>query len=431
MALLMRDSNLEQPLIELINVSKYFKLDKERDRSIQEKFIRFWRRQRTHSDEFWPVRDVSFSVGPGESIGILGKNGSGKSTLLKIMTGVLLPTAGNVHVRGRIAALLELGAGFHPELTGRENIFLNGSVHGLGRKEMRRKLDSIIDFAELGEFIDMPVKHYSSGMYVRLGFAVAIHTGPDILVVDEVLTVGDQMFQQKCMERIWEMKNDGVAIVLVSHNLEEIRRLCTRAIWLQDGLARASGPALEVVDEYLMYSNELYYAQRHARLQDEAEEPETPVSNAKRWGTRQAEIVKVELLDAQGEVQEYFHQGDALCVRIHYQTHELIPTPAFGLAIYRNDGTHINGPNSVAAGSHIDAIDGAGFVDYQIVQLPLNPGAFELTVAIYNRDSTVAIDHHHRMYPFHVVSNSIYNEDGVIHLPASWQHHALLPARQA
>jgi hypothetical protein len=232
------------------------------------------------------------------------------------------------------------------------------------------------------------------------------------------------------------MKNDGVAIVLVSHNLEDIRRLCTRAIWLQDGLPRANGPALDVVDEYLMYSNELYYTQRHARLHDEAASEQTadegvaPVSNRKRWGTHDAEIVKVELLDAHGEVQDYYHQGDALCVRIHYQTHQRIPTPAFGLAIYRNDGAHINGPNSVMNGYHIDAIDGAGYVDYRIAELPLNPGAFELTVAIYNRDSTVAIDHHHRMYSFHVTPTSVHHEEGVVHLPATWRHQALQPEAQ-
>ena len=430
------DRGGDRPLIELNNVSKYFRLERERNRSMQDAFIRLWRRKPNPVDEFWPLRDVSFTVSAGDSIGILGQNGSGKSTLLKILTGVLQPTTGNVHVYGRMAALLELGAGFHPELTGRENVFLNGSVYGLGRKEMRRKLNSIIDFAEIGEFIDVPVKHYSSGMYVRLGFAVAIHTEPDILVVDEVLTVGDQIFQQKCMERIWEMKNAGIAIVLVSHNLEDIRRLCTRAIWLHDGLPRANGPAMDVVDAYLMYSNELYYAQRHARLQeaentvDAATEEAAQAANPKRWGSQDAEIVRVELLDAQGRVQERFHQGDAFCVRIHYRTHQPIPTPAFGLAIYRIDGTHINGPSSVMSGYHIDAIDGDGYVDYVVDELPLNPGAFELTVAIYNRDSTVAIDHHHRMYAFHVTPTSVHHEEGVIHLPATWRHQALQPEAQ-
>ncbi len=254
------------PLIEAVDITKRFHLEQDKPRSFQETFIRLFRRERTAADYFWPLRGLTFSIAAGDSLGILGQNGSGKSTLLKILTGVLRPTSGSVRVRGRVASLLELGAGFHPELTGRENIFLNGSVHGLSRKEMRRKLDSIIGFAELGQFIDTPVKHYSSGMYVRLGFAVAIHTEPQVLIVDEVLTVGDQIFQQKCMERIWDMKRAGVAIVLVSHNLDEIRRLCNRAIWLQEGVARANGPALAIVDDYLAYANVLYYTQRRAEL---------------------------------------------------------------------------------------------------------------------------------------------------------------------
>jgi lipopolysaccharide transport system ATP-binding protein len=427
----MSDLNQQPPLLELLTVSKRFQLKTEHHRSIQDSFVQFWRRDRTPADEFWPLRDVSLTLHAGESIGILGQNGSGKSTLLKILTGVLQPTSGQVRTRGRIAALLELGAGFHPELTGRENIYLNGSVYGIGRREMQRQLNSIIDFAELGEFIDMPVKHYSSGMYVRLGFAVAIHTDPEVLIVDEVLTVGDQIFQQKCMQRILEMQAAGVAIVLVSHNLEDIRRLCQRAIWLQNGEVRANGEALDVADDYLAYTSELYYARRRAEQADEDGEPVPPAnsSSSQRWGTYQAEITQVELCNRQGEPVTQFLPGESLTIRIHYIAHERVVKPTFGLAIYRHDGVHVNGPNSVNEGYQLDDIAGAGVMEYRIDHLPLNPGRFELTVAIYNRNSTTAFDHHHRMYTFEVASPRGRAEEGVVHIPATWQHKpALLPA---
>ncbi len=297
----MENKSGEQPLIEVSEVSKRFRLRREHQQSMQDAFIQLFRRRRSAEEYFWPLRNISMVVNPGDSYGILGQNGSGKSTLLKLITGVLEPTSGTIRLHGRIASLLELGAGFHPDLSGRENIFLNGSVYGLDRREMTRKLDSIIDFAELGDFIDTPVRHYSSGMYVRLGFAVAIHTDPDVLIVDEVLTVGDQIFQQKCMERIWELKRDGVAIVLVSHNLEEIRRLCDRAIWLQNGEVRGEGSALETVDDYLAYTNELYYAHRKAEKEESAKSTKKIEQDSHRWGTGHAEIVRVELLDAVGQ----------------------------------------------------------------------------------------------------------------------------------
>lgn len=446
----------EIPLIEAVGISKKFRLQRERQRSLQESFIGLWRRTRTEADYFWPLRDFSIRVMPGDSIGILGQNGSGKSTLLKLLTGVLQPTDGEIQVNGRIASLLELGAGFHPDLTGRENIFLNASIYGMDNRTIRRNLESIIDFAEIGEFIDTPVKHYSSGMYVRLGFAVAVHTQPDVLIVDEVLTVGDQIFQQKCMQRIWELGKAGVALILVSHNLEDVRRLCDRAVWIHSGRVRADGPALDVVDEYLTHTNEIFYQRQRAEkaAADAAKQsaagnagdgnagrlgdPQTAtgteatadatgagkklaqLSSDQRWGTHQAEIVAVELRDAQGEIQDRFRSGESLGVRIYYQTHERIAEPTFGLAIYRRDGVHINGPNSVDEGYEVAAIDGEGMMEYRVDALPLNPGHYELTVAIYNRNSTIAIDHHHRLYPFEVIAPGKRSEAGVIHLPASW-----------
>ena len=420
----MTDPSVEprQPLVELKNVSKRFRIHRERQRSLQESFIRLFRREHRPQDYFWPLRDVSFSVYPGDSVGILDPNGSGKSTMLKLVTGILEPTEGQITLRGQVASLLELGAGFHPDLTGRENIFLNGSVYGFSRKQMQARLESIIDFAELGDFIDTPVKHYSSGMYVRLGFSVAIHTDPDVLIVDEVLTVGDQVFQQKCLERIYDMKRAGVAIILVSHSLADVQRLCDRAIWLDQGLVRADGPSIGVVDEYLADANDRYYQQRRKREEERPPDEFTIQTTPQRWGTGDAVIAKVEILGKDGATPEYFRTGDMLRLRVHYKTRKPIDTPTFGLAIYRRDGAHVNGPNSIDAGYRVPQIDGGGVMEYTIDALPLNPGHFELTAAIYNHDSSVAMDHHHRMYRFEVRSPTLRHEEGIVHIPATWHH---------
>jgi len=413
------------PLIELNNISKRFRIRREQQRSLQDTFIRLLRGKRDPREYFWPLRDVSFTVYPGDSIGILGPNGSGKSTLLKLITGILDPTSGHLQVRGRVSSLLELGAGFHPDLTGRENIYLNGSVHGLSRADMQKRLKNIIDFAELGDFIDTPVKHYSSGMYVRLGFAVAIHTDPEVLVVDEVLTVGDQVFQQKCLERIFDLKRKGVAVVLVSHSLADVERLCDRAIWLHEGLVRGDGEALHVVDDYTAFANDLYYHGRRERQEEEVAAEFVIDSSERRWGTGSAIIENVELLNASGTEPEYFVTGEPLRLLIHYRTRARLETPAFGLAIYRRDDVHVNGPNSVQEGFVLPYIDGVGVMEYTVDSLPLNAGFYQFTVAIYNEDSTVAMDHHHRMYEFEVRSATSRSEDGVVHIPAKWHHTAL------
>ena len=410
-----------QPLIELQHVSKRFKIRRERQRSFQDSFIALFRRDRSEKEFFWPLQGVSFAVNPGDSVGILGPNGSGKSTLLKLISGILDPTDGEITVAGRVASLLELGAGFHPDLTGRENIFLNGSIHGINRKQMLDRLDKIIDFAELGDFIDTPVKHYSSGMYVRLGFSVAIHSDPDILVVDEVLTVGDHVFQQKCLERIQDLKRKNIAIILVSHSLSEVERLCNRALWLHEGNIRLDGDAIQVVDEYAAFSNDVYYQKRSERQRQEPDEFTIERSD-QRWGTGDANITQVELLDASGLESECFSTGDPFHLRIHYRTRNRLEKPAFGLAFYRQDGTHINGPNSVRDGYDISYIDGHGIMNYVVDPLLLVPGKYQLTVAIYNEDSSIAMDHHHRLYEFEVKSAQFRDEEGVVHFPATWRH---------
>ncbi|MDA8218119.1 MAG: ABC transporter ATP-binding protein, partial [Dehalococcoidales bacterium] len=236
--------------IKLEGVSKRFILHHERSRSFQEALVNLFRRRNGSREEFWALKNVSFEVRRGETLGLIGHNGSGKSTVLKLITRILEPTTGSIAVGGKVSALIEVGAGFHPDLTGRENVYLNGSILGIGRREMNSKLEEIIAFSELERFIDTPVKHYSSGMYARLGFSVAISVDPDILIVDEVLAVGDQSFQQKCIDRINHFRRIGKTMLFVSHSLPTVEKVCDRVIWLDHGLIMAEGAPRGITAQY-------------------------------------------------------------------------------------------------------------------------------------------------------------------------------------
>lgn len=241
--------------IEFDRVSKKFVIHHRRNRSFQDVMINMFR-PLGKKEDFWALSDLSFRVFQGETLGIIGENGSGKSTILKLISRILEPTSGKVIIRGRVAALLELGAGFHPDLSGRDNVFLNSSILGLGRRETAERFSEIVDFAELGQFIDTPIKHYSSGMYMRLAFAIATCMEPEILLIDEILAVGDEAFQGKCLNRMYELRSRCKAIVFVSHDLPAVRSLCTRAIWLDKGRIRAEGPPQQVLDQYLARAGE-------------------------------------------------------------------------------------------------------------------------------------------------------------------------------
>src|SRR4051812_49061145 len=306
-------------VISFDQVSKRFTLHKDRQDTIQGRFAGMLR-PRAQGEEFWALRDISFSVGKGESLGLVGHNGAGKSTALKLMTRILEPTNGHVAMSGRVAALLELGSGFHPDLSGRENVFLNGSLLGFSRRDMQARLPEIVDFAEIGDFIDMEVKHYSSGMYTRLAFAVATAVDPDILITDEVLAVGDETFQRKCLNRIHEFREEGRTILFVSHSLEAVRNLCSQTIWLDHGRVMAAGDTNSTLEVYLRWVNqkdrdriehereEREHAEQEDTTQvevDQAQEPtdgnfEAPAVEHNRWGSREAEIYRVEFLNKQG-----------------------------------------------------------------------------------------------------------------------------------
>jgi lipopolysaccharide transport system ATP-binding protein len=356
-------------VIEFNNVSKRFILHRERRDTVQERFAGALRR-RPQGEEFWALRDVSFSVARGQSLGLVGHNGAGKSTALKLMTRILEPTSGAVRMNGRVAALLELGSGFHPDLSGRENVFLNGSLLGFSRRQMQARLDEIVDFSEIGDFIDMEVKHYSSGMYTRLAFAVATAVDPEILITDEVLAVGDEAFQRKCMDRIYRFRQIGKTIIFVSHALETVRALCDTAVWLDHGIARHVGPAGEVIDAYLAEVNrreQEQVAERSGALAGDTAE-------LHRHGTREVEIVRVELLGDDGRERMILRTNDSLRVRMHYVAHQPIEQPVFGVGIHHETGLWINGPNTRFDEIPIPSIDGAGYVDYHMPALPLLAG---------------------------------------------------------
>jgi lipopolysaccharide transport system ATP-binding protein len=410
-------------LIEFTNVSKRFTLHKDRRNSIQEQVAGLFR-PRVHGEEFWALRDISFRVEHGQSLGLVGHNGAGKSTVLKLMTRILDPTSGTVRLKGRVAALLELGSGFHPDLSGRENVFLNGSLLGFSRREMQERLDEIVDFSEIGEFIDMEVKHYSSGMYTRLAFAVATAVDPDILITDEVLAVGDEAFQRKCMERIYRFREQGKTIIFVSHALETVRLLCDQAIWLDHGQARAVGLASTVIDAYLADVNrQEAEARRKAAEAAPAAEigaEEHTAEDTRRRGSLEAEIVRVELLDAAGHARPVFQAHDQLTLRMHYIAHQPIRRPVFGIGINHESGFWLSGPNTRFDGFEIPLIAGAGYVDLQIPELPLLDGRYLVSVALYDEAILHPYDSQDRMYELVVRSDDLRERYGVLSLGGRW-----------
>jgi lipopolysaccharide transport system ATP-binding protein len=413
-----------RPQVELRNVSRMFTMRRERSRSIQEVFIRMFRGQKTPRDVFWPLRDVTLSIGAGDSVGIIGPNGSGKSTLLKLVTGILEPSQGDMVVAGRVSSLLELGAGFQLDLTGRENIYLNASIYGLSRAQTDERIDQIIDFAELGEFIDTPVKHYSSGMYVRLGFAVAIHTDPDLLLVDEVLAVGDIAFQRKCLNSIFQFRNRGGTLLLVSHDIGTIQSICTRAVWLEDGEIQAEGNCTDVVMAYQQHVTAKENAKAQAELEDSTAQQSPNTSshgNVVRWGDGELRITGVRLCDSDGVEKSNFFTGDELQIHLHYQCERRIHRPVFGLAIHTQSGINVYGPNTKRGGMQISYVEEEGAVVYRIPRLPLLEGGYTVSVAAVNFEDTRTFDYHDRAYTFQVYPGRRAGEYGLVVLDGEWQ----------
>jgi ABC-type polysaccharide/polyol phosphate transport system ATPase subunit len=407
------------------NVSKQFDLSRGRSRSFQDLFLRLLGNKAAASeDSFWALRDVSFEVGPGETLGIVGENGAGKSTILKLVARILEPDAGQVQTDGRLASLLELGAGFHPDLTGRENVYLYGSILGLSRREMRTRFDQIVDFSEVHRFIDVPLKHYSSGMQVRLGFAVAASLDPDVLLVDEVLAVGDEVFQKKCLGRIAAFQRAGKTIVFVSHSLDLVRRLCTRALWLEDGCLVADGAPQEVAERYRARTWE-----REARRLEEEHtfEPLDAVPEmvkrsergdaGNRWGTGEITIENVSLRGPKGEPTYLLRTGEPVTIEITYEQHAEVPSRVFGIAIHRADGLWCYGTNTEIEGVSVETLAPEGTLRIAFQHLSLLEGSYTLDVAVHHENGR-AYDYHSPCLKFEVRSDS--SEAGVFRPVHRW-----------
>jgi ABC-2 type transport system ATP-binding protein len=385
------------------NVWKYFRLYHEKNQYLKSTLLRG---RRARYDEFWALKGVDFEIPFGSTFGIIGSNGSGKSTLLKCLAGILSPDKGSVSCNGRMAALLELGAGFHPDLSGRENIYLNGAILGMTRSEIDRKLEEIIDFSGLEKFVDTPVKNYSSGMVVRLGFAVATNVDPEILIIDEVLAVGDESFQHRCYEKIESFRQEGRTIILVSHGLMQVAQLCSTVAWLEKGLIQEIGPSYEVIGKYAGQSHDAA--------------PKVEGEIGERWGSHEAEITRAEFVNVDGVPVHVLKTGEPISLQIDYTAHMPIKEPVFGIRITHLHGTNVWGSNTKRMGFQPATLNNSGTITLNIPELPILAGTYDLTIALTDQHETYEYDHWERRVRFDVVQYNSFDE-GLIQIEANWQ----------
>lgn len=388
------------------DVWKSYRIYHQRSHTLKEKVLS----RRNMYEDFWALRGVDLEVPEGSTMGIIGANGSGKSTLLKTMARILTPNKGWLTVNGTVSPLLELGTGFHPELTGRENVALAGSLLGHTRRDMERKYDGIVEFAGIENFMDIPVKNYSTGMYTRLAFAVAISVDPEILLIDEVLSVGDESFQMRCHRRIAELRAEGRTIVLVSHSLDTIRSLCKRAAWIEGGEVRQTGLSHEVVAGYL--------GGVHKRMGEPTVRENVPEN---RYGSGEAEITGVRFLDGDGDESPSFVTGQPLTVRVAYKASHPIEDATCGIAVFRADNhTYVFGQSTHGARIKL-TLSQSGTVDMGVPALPLLKGQYLVTVALERATVKEVFDLHDREYSFVVLDNpGLPIGGGLIHVPTTW-----------
>ena len=388
--------------IEVKSLSKNFRLYHERNRYIKAAFLRG---RRAKYEEFIALNDVSFDVPHGATLGIIGSNGSGKTTMLKCLTGIYTPERGSIKINGKVAALLELGAGFHPELTGSENVYLNGAILGMTKRDVELKFDKIVEFAGLEKFINTPVKNFSSGMVVRLGFSIAAHVEPKILLIDEILSVGDQDFQRKSTEKIEEFRREGRTIVVVSHSLGLVQQLCKEVIWLDKGKIRQSGLATDVISAYTGGS----YAE-HLERDDESRE---------RWGTGDARINLIELLSSDETNIKHFDSDAAVKVRCQINAHVRLESPILRVRVTKLNGDVVWATSTQRVSNSIRVLDGPATATLDIPKFGLLEGTYYLSASISNSTSTTEFDHCQNWLRFNVHKTNLFDE-GIVSVESAW-----------
>jgi lipopolysaccharide transport system ATP-binding protein len=401
------------------NVSKRFKIPHEKKRTVYENVAGLINGNKYSYEEFWALQNISFTVKRGETLGIIGENGSGKSTLLKVIAGVFYPDRGKVTVNGKIAPFLELGVGFQAELTADENVYIYGSIMGLDRAQIKNKIDEIFEFAELEKFRNAKLKSFSSGMYARLAFSTAISTDPDIILIDEALSVGDESFQRKCYEKINEFRKNEKTIIFVSHGLGTVKQLCERSILLSHGQINSIGYSEKVVNDYHVG----IYAKEELKIKDQQEKikeqnEETPINIAPdqniaetnsieqnlttRWGSQEIKIIEVKFFDKTGTERYFFKTGETLIVQLKYYAKKAIENPTIGVAIFSNDGTYVYGSNTRVDNLSFGTIEGDGIMTLTYDKLSLLNGTFFLDIAIYDELVAATYDYIKHNYSFKV-----------------------------
>jgi len=417
----------EKYAIEVKDITKKFKVYYDKGAQLKEKLLF---RGRNRYEERWVLQGISFQVKTGEAIGLVGHNGCGKSTTLKLLTRIMYPDAGTIEMRGRVSSLIELGAGFHPDMSGRENIYINAAIFGLTRKEIDERMEDIIAFSELEAFLDNPVRTYSSGMYMRLAFSVAINVDADILLVDEILAVGDANFQAKCFNKLREIKTKGTTIVIVSHSLGQIEQICDRSIWIHGGKIKAEGTPREVHPEYLNYMGEkrqeIAEKEQARKDQDQPRKDREVHENGdsadaggnKRWGNGFARITRAELLNAKDEPQSVFVTGESMTLEIHYQVKKKVEDAVFGIGFFRSDGVQCYGTNTRIDQLAEFALAKDGCIRVKLNHVDLLPGEYLIDLAIES-EIGIPVDYYRQAVKMEFYS--LLQDVGVSRVDHEWQ----------
>jgi len=418
------------PTIEVENLSRIYRKYSEQHRfkTFKSAILKGDLFKSLKSDEkVYALDNISFKVEKGTTFGVIGENGSGKSTLLKVVAGISKPTTGRVNVNGKVSALIELGAGFHPEITGRENVYINGVMLGLRKEEIDKKFNDIVKFAELEDFIDAPVKTYSSGMYMRLGFSIAINVNPEVLLVDEVLAVGDASFVPKCLDRIDEFRRRKKTILFVSHDLITVEKICDRVAWLKNGKIKALGDPKRVIDEYIQDVKSKKETDFEKEQQEEAQGDLEEDRKGNRWGNREIEIKKVNIMDLYGKKKHVFSPSDGMVVEMNFNAKNHLKDFVFGIGIFNTQGVCCYGTNTVLEGYKSESVKGSGSVTCRIDSLNLINGTYYLDVAAHRRDG-FPYDYHRNLYSFMISSD--YIDSGIYRPQHSWKFSPSIKIRK-